>query len=166
MRKFILALLAALTLSPASAQVPFPQTLPANTVFGRLGISAGPGQAIPFSLLTNNLVTSVFGFTTNGDSNFTIPATARTVVTSASLTAPRTWTLPSSAVMVSGQPLCIADQAGGVTGTNTLTLARASADTINGATSYVLKSGFAGVCLIPDGVSKWTITQPTLGANG
>ena len=40
--------------------IPFwPQTLPASTVVGRLGIGDGPAEAIPFSILTNNLLASV-----------------------------------------------------------------------------------------------------------
>src|SRR5258708_6283088 len=50
-----LVLLAGLAV-PAHAQVPnFPQTLPANTVVGRLGIGPGATQAIPFGTLTSNL---------------------------------------------------------------------------------------------------------------
>jgi len=54
MRKlaFVLGLFAALCAIPAAAQ---PSTLPANTVYGRLGIGSGPGQAIPFSILASNL---------------------------------------------------------------------------------------------------------------
>lgn len=44
------ALVAAVTVAQVS-----PQTLPASTVWGRLGISAGPGQAIPFNVLIANL---------------------------------------------------------------------------------------------------------------
>lgn len=56
MRK-ILAISALLAgLLPAAAQVPnFPQTLPANTVVGRLGTGAGPSQAIPFATLSAQL---------------------------------------------------------------------------------------------------------------
>lgn len=50
----IFALLAALC-GPAAAQVQFPTTLPASTVWGRTGIGAGPGQAIPFGVLFGNL---------------------------------------------------------------------------------------------------------------
>jgi hypothetical protein len=159
MRKIILGLLAVVLLGSTvgnSQLVPFPQSLPPNTVVGRLGISAGPAQAIPFAILSSNLSTSIFGFTTNGDSDFTIPGTTRTVVTSAALTAPRTWTLPAAAVMTAGQPLCILDQAGGVTSTNTLMVQRAGADTINGATNVVFRSSFYGACFVADGVSKWT----------
>lgn len=52
MRRIIATLLLLLAGTVATAQVPFPQTLPANTVYGRLGIGPGPGQAIPFSRLT------------------------------------------------------------------------------------------------------------------
>lgn len=45
-----LAVFAALLPALAAAQVPnTPQTLPANTVVGRLGVTAGPAQAIPFA---------------------------------------------------------------------------------------------------------------------
>lgn len=59
MRRIIAALLLLLAGTVATAQVPFPQTLPANTVYGRLGISAGPGQAIPFSVFISNLLPSL-----------------------------------------------------------------------------------------------------------
>lgn len=42
--------------TPAAAQVPnWPQTLPANTVVGRLGIGPGPAQAIPFDIFQKYL---------------------------------------------------------------------------------------------------------------
>lgn len=50
MRTAILAAFIALSAIPAAAQVN-PQNLPASTVYGRLGIGAGPGQAIPFATL-------------------------------------------------------------------------------------------------------------------
>lgn len=161
MRKLTIAFFAFFAaLTAALGQVPFPQTLPANTVYGRLGISAGPGQAIPFSILTNNLVPSLYGLTSNGDSDFAVPSSARTVVTSAALTAPRVWTLPAVISQVAGQPLCVLDQAGGVTASNTLTVQRAGTDTLNAGTTVVLRSVFSGTCLVPDGVSKWTVANP------
>jgi hypothetical protein len=54
MKRILLALLLLLT-EPAFAQQ-FPTTMPANTVYGRLGIGTGPGQAIPLSVLTTNLL--------------------------------------------------------------------------------------------------------------
>ena len=60
MKKHLLALAALAFATPVLAQVPsFPQTLPANTVVGRLGIGPGPSQAIPFAVLTSNLFGSL-----------------------------------------------------------------------------------------------------------
>lgn len=58
MKQTFRAILFAVGLLPAiaAAQVPnFPQTLPQNTVVGRLGIGPGPSQAIPFSTLSSQL---------------------------------------------------------------------------------------------------------------
>lgn len=59
MRKPLLALaalfLALVIAVPAVVAPLFPVTLPANTVWGRLGIGPGPGQAIPFGTLFANL---------------------------------------------------------------------------------------------------------------
>lgn len=56
MRQIKFALAAILALLPvlASAQS-FPPSLPANSVYGRLGIGTGPGQAISFTTLLANL---------------------------------------------------------------------------------------------------------------
>lgn len=53
---FFVALLSILTAVPTAAQTPnFPQTLPANSVVGRLGVGPGPAQAISFSVLGSRL---------------------------------------------------------------------------------------------------------------
>ncbi|MBN9304119.1 MAG: hypothetical protein BGO82_17235 [Devosia sp. 67-54] len=102
--------------------------------------------------------------TTHGDSDYTIAATDRSVITSASLTAARTWTLPAANSVNAGQHLVVADMAGGINGSNTLTLQRAGSDTINGSASAVLGSQYAYADLISDGVSKWT--YPLAGGGG
>lgn len=60
MRKLVAILLALTFAIPASAQVPkYPQTIPANSVVGRLGAGvAGPTQAIPFTTLSTYLTFS------------------------------------------------------------------------------------------------------------
>src|SRR6266700_2356395 len=58
---FFIALVAAL----AGAQVPFPQTLPAFTVVGRLAPTSGPSEAIPFDVLVPNLFSVGFCTTAN-----------------------------------------------------------------------------------------------------
>ena len=154
--------LVALLLAAAPA-VSQQQTLPPGTVIGRLNIGPGPSQAIPFSVLSSNLFGSgsgIFGLKLSGDTNYAMVATDRTVLINAALTAPRTVTLPAAISITTGQQICIADAFGGVTSTNTLTIARSGSDTINGATSTVLGSAFGGVCLISDGVSKWAVSLP------
>lgn len=74
-----LSLLAALTLgldatavsqvniifnTPAAAQTNFPQVMPADTVYGSQFV-AGPGQAIPFSVLSQRTLSSPIGGTTS-----------------------------------------------------------------------------------------------------
>jgi hypothetical protein len=62
MRKFILGLLALLALGSTAGT----QTLPANTVVGRLSIGPGPAQAIPFSTLAANLSVAPLSVTAAG----------------------------------------------------------------------------------------------------
>lgn len=168
--KRILTALAVLFLcvSGASSQ----QTLPPNTVIGRLGIGPGPAQSIPFAVLSSNLVGSgsgIFGLTLSGDANYAMVGTDRTVLINAALTVPRTVTLFAAATLATGQQICIADAFGGVTSTNTLTVARAGSDTVNSTTSAVIGGAFGEICLISDGISKWTnggvqFTQAGTGA--
>jgi len=103
--------------------------------------------------------------TGHGDSNYTILATDRAVLTNAAFTAPRTWTLPAASGVNAGQHLIIADAQGTVTGTNTLTVSRAGSDTINGGTTVVLNSANGYVDLVSDGTSKWAYA-PAGGGGG
>lgn len=105
---------------------------------------------------------NVDSYTPKGDTNYTILATDRTVGTSTSFTAPRTWTLPAASSVNPGQELIISDFAGGVTNTNTLTIARAGSDTINGSSSVAITVSTGAYLLKSDGVSKWNAQQ--LGA--
>ena len=83
MIKRTLALLCALAIlaetTPVLAQ---PVNLPANTVWGRLGVGTGPGQAIPIP----NLLSAATGCTTNGDFNI-IESGAATCSSAAGATA-------------------------------------------------------------------------------
>jgi len=133
-------------------------------ISGTLGLgNGGSGQATAAAARASS------GFdidqaTTHGDSIYTILATDRTVITSASLTAPRTWTLPAANAVNPGQEVDVMDAAGGVGVTNTLTLARAGADTVNGGTSAVINSQYGGLRLKSDGVSAWTFVPQAAGA--
>ena len=77
-------------------------------------------------------------------------------MTSATLTASRTWTLPLANSVNAGYEIIIADLFGGVSSTNTLVIARAGSDTVNGNTSATIGASYAMRRLISDGVSKWT----------
>lgn len=91
-----------------------------------------------------------------GDVNETITTTDRYVELTASLTAPRTWTLPAAADVTGGVNIIIQDACGGISNTNTLTIQRSGSDTINGASSLVLSSAYDGAVFYSDGSSKWT----------
>lgn len=103
--------------------------------------------------------------TAYGNANETIAATARVVALTAALTAPRTWTLPLANAAGAPPYILIVDEAGGISGTNTLTLARAGSDTINGLTSLVLNTARSFVILARNGATGWTVLQASGAAN-
>ena len=104
-----------------------------------------------------DLIDAEYARTARGDAAYTILSTDRYVALTTALTAPRTWTLPAASSRKTGQALVILDEVRGVSGTNTLTIARAGSDTINGATSLVLATAGRVVVLRSDGTSKWTV---------
>lgn len=93
MRKTALALLALLSAVPAFGQggiANFPQTVPPQTVVGRLGITPGPTQAIPISQLA-----AVFGASRSVTVNAKCDgATDDTAAINADLAQGGYWTLP------------------------------------------------------------------------
>jgi hypothetical protein len=103
----------------------------------------------------------VGGRTTQGDAAYTITPGDRTVVTNATLTAARTWTLPAANSVPAGTQVTVSDEANGITSTNTLAVSRAGSDTIvaQGTTvnSITLSSAGDSITLISDGSSKWLI---------
>lgn len=139
-------LFALMLFSPALAQVN-PGTSPLAVLKGGTGSATAAGAR-------SNL--QVDKFTGHGDSNYTIDASDRVVGTNAAFTASRTWTLPAASAVNAGQPLIVADFQGTVTGTNTLVIARAGSDTINGGTSVTINSANGAYLLWSDGSSKWT----------
>lgn len=95
-------------------------------------------------------------FTGHGDSSYSIAASDRVVGTNATFTASRTWTLPAANAVNAGHTLIVADFASTVTGSNTLVIARAGSDTINGGTSVTINSANGAYLLWSDGASKWS----------
>lgn len=125
------------------------------------GVLVGGGAGACPSTVTalvgrSSTVLNIDQMTTNGDSNLSISATTRTVVTTTALTAARTWTLPAANALNAGQSLLIMDQAGAINGANTISVVRSGSDTLNGGTSISILSQYAGALLVSDGVSKWT----------
>jgi hypothetical protein len=93
--------------------------------------------------------------TPRGDADYTMISTDRYVGLTAALTAPRTWALPTG--LVGGTTIRTADEVGGISSTNTLTITATGAETINGASSFVFNAPFAGADFAYDGTSKWTL---------
>lgn len=76
------------------------------------------------------------------------------VVGVTSTAAARTITLPLANAVPAGWQTTIKDESGGAL-TNNITIARAGADTIDGATSNVINLNYGSRTLYSDGVSKW-----------
>lgn len=101
-----------------------------------------------------------------GNAAYTMVNTDTFVVTTTAFSAARTWTLPFAAGTCIGQictpqasQLQVIDAAATITATNTLTIAPASGDTINGnAANIVLAAAGARVVLIPTSANNWQAT--------
>lgn len=106
----------------------------------------------------NDMISSlaIIAATGIGDAAYTILPTDRYVYTTTVLTAARVWTLPAANSLNKGEAVVIIDAAAGVNASNTLTLARAGTDTINGsAASLVLVISKSFAIFVTDGVSNW-----------
>lgn len=119
------------------------------------------GLAIWLGLLAPTL--AVIPTTYVGNVAYSILPTDVTISTTTAFSASRTWTLPSAAGTCIGQTcqppanvLQIIDVAGAITSTNTLVIAPASGDTINGnAANLILNAAGVRVVLIPTSGSNW-----------
>lgn len=123
-----------------------------NRVQVRDGTTPGGFPAAKLSEVVANTRTAV------ADANYTALATDRTVAFT-SLTTPRTVTLPAASAYPTGTQLLVVDESGACSATNTLTLARAGTDTVNGAASAALSAAYGYVALASNGASKWTIVD-------
>jgi len=109
---------------------------------------------------TNDRVVAVMG-TPPGDAaarvavaaNYTLQGGEQLVAVT-STAAARTLTLPAASSVPVGIPIVFKDESGGAA-TNNITVARAGADTIDGATSKVINTNYGTFRLYSDGVSKW-----------
>lgn len=108
----------------------------------------------------------VEGRTTFSNANYTALATDKYIAQTGTLSASRTVTLPAASALPAGYVLIIADESGTVTSSNTIVLARAGSDTINGATSYTITTPYAQMTLVSDGTSKWSYDVQGIGRGG
>lgn len=109
---------------------------------------------------------NIFAAANVGDANYTITATDRGVNLTTTLTAVRTLTLPAANAVNKGEPIIISDGAGAINGANTITVARAGSDTINGVSSVSLSTQYGVAMFISDGTSKWTYLVAGSGGGG
>lgn len=149
---------------------------PATTITGALTLSGGlntplavaqGGTASATALAARNSSgLNIDQATSIGDTNGTIASTTRTSFHSA-LTAARSDTLPAANALNAGQILYINDINGVASASNTVTLARASSDTINGGTTFVAINAAYGIAQCQsDGTSKWDCAQVAGGGGG
>lgn len=94
--------------------------------------------------------------TSFGDANYTALTTDRYVGLTATLTAPRTLTVPAASLFAAGAPLIIQDEDGGISATNTLTILFTGADTADGASSIVLDQPYSMVDLRSNGSNRYS----------
>ncbi|RFB80396.1 hypothetical protein [Methylovirgula sp. 4M-Z18] len=122
-----------------------------STAVGR-ALGSAASVAVQRVLLNIDQATMV------NDANQAITNAMEAVVWTA-ITAPRTGTLPSAASMNQGQTVYIFDESGACSQNNTITLTANGADTINGASSYVLNYANASVALMRVSSTKWTVSS-------
>lgn len=104
--------------------------------------------------------------TTFGNANYIASASDRVIATSVNFTAPRTVTLPSVASYNSGQTTVIVDSFGAINGINTMAIAAAGGDTINGLASITISTQYSGAVLWPIGSNKWGYIASAGGGGG
>lgn len=105
----------------------------------------------------------------HGDSDYQMLPSDWYVYTTATLTAPRTWTLPLASTVPAGVAIRIVDAFDGVTSTNTITVARNGSDTIdNVPINFPISNAGGGMVFVSDGVSNWgfPVQSPSTGGTG
>jgi hypothetical protein len=155
--RIALALLAALYALPAVAQTSvFPQTIPANTVIGRLGgTTAGPAQAIPFTRLGLVPTTSpVLGVINSVSGSIGLAGITSGKVTITVQPAAGTWTLKLPTTAGSNGQALVTDGSG-------QTSWAAGAGTVNGGTAGQL-AYYASTAAAISGNANLTIAGGTL----
>ena len=116
------------------------------------GATAGGYAAAKLSEVVTNARTAIV------DASYAALPTDRTIAFTA-LTAARTVALPAASAYPTGNRLLVVDESGACSTTNTIAVARAGSDTINGQTSFAINSPYAFVGMESNGSNAWTITD-------
>jgi hypothetical protein len=96
-----------------------------------------------------------------GDADYAVAIGDRYVALTTALTAVRNLTLPAAASVAPGHAITFQDEVGGLSNTHYWIIHTSGSDTLNGASNRILSRPYAGVRLICDGVSKWTLDRTT-----
>lgn len=97
--------------------------------------------------------------TTVSNADYTILNTDRVVAQIGTMSAAHTFTLPPASTFRAGGELFVIDESGSVTPTNKITISRAAADTIDGATSFDIIAAYGVLQLISDGIDSWKVSN-------
>jgi hypothetical protein len=79
------------------------------------------------------------------------------IIAYTAISAARAVALLSAAAFGSGSRVTVVDESGSASATNTITLNRNGSDTINGATSAVIKAAYGFIVIESNGSNAWTI---------
>jgi hypothetical protein len=134
----------------------------ANSVYfktdNNLWCTNGSGTAIQLTsgagLNSSALITAVWPQLSVA-TNYTILAADAYTFFKVDTSAARAVTLPSAAAVGAGRFYVISDVTGSAVANN-ITISRAGADTIEGATSHVINVAYGWVILVSDGTSAWS----------
>jgi hypothetical protein len=143
-------------------------TINTNAGTAYVSLAGGPGTGAVGQLTLNTATTDTSSFTAVGMANTASQTFNRTavadvayailttdcIVAYTSLTAPRTATLPTS-VGVKGKIYIVKDEAG-LAGTQNITIATTSAQTIDGAATKVINTNFGVFRLYSNGTNWFT----------
>lgn len=166
--RFITRLLAytaafALAIATASATGPAPGQFNSDNLFwGANPVpiangGTGQGSAKGSRAAAGLNIDSVTTFT---NANYAATVNDRVIATTATnFTAARTVTLLAVSAYNPGQVTVVVDSGGAVNGANTLIVAAAGGDTINGASSVTINAQYSGGVFYPIGANKWGYIQ-------
>jgi hypothetical protein len=133
--------------------------LPPLSVVGNMNCCApNPGSAVTMPQLLGQLSANglqLDQMTRVGDAPYSILPSDRVVSTLGPLSTSRTWMLPAAANTTAGHTIVVVDLAGGITGSNTLVIARSGSDTINGLPSVTINVVYGAYYLVSDGSRAW-----------